>query len=144
MNTLIRVRRKWLTNESSIAEMYFDNSTERVCYTLEDCLRDIKIPGTTCIPAGRYEVVFSFSNRFKKFLPLLLNVPGFDGVRIHPGNTAAHTEGCILVGFEKGENIIMNSRAAFAFFFANLQGAMQNGKVFIDITNEPELDKRTK
>jgi hypothetical protein len=143
MDTLIKVRRKWLTDESTIGELYFDNSTERVCYTLEDCLRQVKIQDKTCIPAGTYEIVFSFSNRFKKFLPLLLNVPGFTGIRIHSGNIAAHTEGCLLTGFDKGENIVMNSRAAFSYFYANLQGAMKNGKVFIEINNEPLIDKRT-
>jgi len=143
MDTLIKIRRKWLTDESTIGELYFDNSTERVCYTLEDCLRDVKIQNSTCIPAGKYELVFSFSNRFHKFLPLLLNVPNFSGIRVHSGNKASDTEGCVLVGFDKGENIVMNSRAAFAYFFASLQGAMQNGKVFVEITNEPESDKRT-
>jgi hypothetical protein len=143
METIIRLKRKWFTDKSSIGELYFDNSTERVCYTLEDCLRLEKIHGETCIPAGRYEVVFSFSNRFKKFLPLLIDVPNFEGVRIRPGNTAADTEGCILPGFEKAEDLVTNSRAAFSYFFASLNGAMQNGKVFIEITNEPEKDTRT-
>jgi hypothetical protein len=143
MDTLIKLKRRWFTDKSSIGEFFFDNSTERICYTLEDCLRETKIHGETCIPAGKYEVVFSFSNRFKKFLPLLLNVPGFEGVRIHPGNTAADTEGCILPGFERADDLVTNSRAAFSYFFASLNGAMQNGKIFIEITNEPESDKRT-
>lgn len=142
MDTLIKVRRKWLTSESTIGEMFFDNSTEIICYTLEDRLREVKIPSETCIPAGKYEVVFSYSNRFHKFLPLLLNVPGFVGVRIHAGNTAKDTDGCILLGFSKAENIVTNSRAAYSFFFAQIQGAMQNGKVYIDITNEALSDTR--
>jgi len=143
MNTIIRVKRHWLTDKSTISELFFDNSTERVCYVLEDCLREVKIPKETCIPAGTYEVVFSFSNRFKKFLPLLLNVPNFEGIRIHPGNFPADSEGCLLPGFDKGEDVVMNSRAAFSYFFSQLRGAMENGKVSIEITNEPLSDKRT-
>ncbi len=143
MDTLIKVKRKWLTDKSTIGELFFDNSTERICYTLEDCLRDKKIDGKTCIPAGFFEVVFSFSNRFQKLLPLISNVPGFEGVRIHPGNTDVDTEGCLLVGFEKGDDMIMNSRSAFTFLFTQLKGGMENGKVYIEITNEPIEDKRT-
>lgn len=56
--------------------------------TCEDTVRDVKIPGQTAIPEGKYKVVITFSNRFQKFLPLLLDVPKFTGVRIHSGNVA--------------------------------------------------------
>jgi len=70
------------------------------CYTMEDTVREpfVKIPKETAIQSGRYEVVVSFSERFKKYLPLLLDVPHFTGIRIHGGNTEKDTEGCIIVG----------------------------------------------
>lgn len=90
------------------------------CYTLEDKVRDKKIAGQTAIPTGKYQVLITWSPRFKRQLPLLINVPGFDGIRIHPGNTHKDTEGCILVGeYLKGE-MVMSSRHAFDRLYAVL------------------------
>ena len=68
------------------------------CYTVEDRPRDKKVYGMTGIPTGVYEVVVTMSNRFKKRLPLLIGVPGFEGIRIHSGNSSKDSEGCIIVG----------------------------------------------
>jgi hypothetical protein len=83
------------------------------CDTLEDQERQIKVAGETAIPCGTYKVILTMSNRFKKIMPLLLNVPNFMGIRIHNGNTKDHTEGCILVGKKVKDGFIGESRTTF-------------------------------
>jgi hypothetical protein len=126
----LKVLRKELTAKSTIGELHVDG--EFACFTLEDAVRPVKIKGVTAIPAGIYEVVVNFSQRFKRPLPLLLNVPNFDGVRIHAGNTDADTEGCLLVGKTKGRDFIGGSRAAFDALFLRIQRATAKEKVFIE------------
>ena len=86
-----------------------------LCDTLEPTWRDYahgekKIKGCSAIPEGRYAVVITYSPRFKQWLPLLLGVPNFSGIRIHAGNTAKDTEGCILVGKNREEGKVLDSR----------------------------------
>lgn len=87
------------------------------CDTLEPTWRNIgpgkpgrKIPGKTAIPEGRYAVAVSFSPRFKRWLPILLHVPMFEGIRIHAGNSAEDTAGCILPGLNTIVGRVMDSR----------------------------------
>lgn len=85
------------------------------CDTIEDTVRVLnsskdKIYGKTSIPAGQYRVVLTLSPRFKRLLPLILDVPYFEGIRIHSGNTADDSMGCILVGEYVGNGYIKNSR----------------------------------
>ena len=87
---------------------------EAFCDTLEPTWRDYahgahKIKGRSAIPEGRYAVVISWSPKMKKWLPILLGVPMFSGVRIHAGNTAKDTEGCILVGENLKKGMVLNS-----------------------------------
>lgn len=125
----------------TIAELLVDSVHE--CFICEDVdrglaqsmpleeIKSVKVPGKTAIPSGRYEVVVSFSNRFQKPLPLLLGVPGFEGIRIHPGNTAADTEGCLLPGKVHTDVSVGNSREAFHDLFDKIKAATE--KVFITI-----------
>lgn len=136
MDSFIHLQRRWYTDESTIGIFTFDDLT---LYSLEDTVRKngVKIYGKTAIPSGRYEVVLTYSNRFKKLMPLLLNVPNFNGVRIHSGNKPEHTEGCILVGTERPpdqKNIILGSRTAFTQMMEKLEPAIHQGKIYIDIT----------
>jgi hypothetical protein len=121
-----------LTEKRTIGKLSVNGVFE--CYTLEDAVRPIKIPKETAIPSGRYQVVITESVRFRMPLPLLLAVPGFSGVRIHTGNVDADTEGCILVGQEKGTDRILKSHAAMNVLFPKIRAALEAGdQVWIEI-----------
>ncbi len=92
--------RKYYDLDRTIGEMFLDKDGKRefLCFTLEDSITTHKIYGESAIADGKYNVVNSLSNRFKRILPELLNVNGYAGVRIHGGNTEKNTLGCILVG----------------------------------------------
>ena len=127
----LNLKRIHKTANSTIGELSINGKFE--CYILEDIEREVKIKGKTAIPKGRFEIVITFSNRFKKPLPLLLNVPNFEGIRIHTGNTAKDTEGCLITGKTRGEDIVGNSRLAFESLFSKLTLATKKEKVFITI-----------
>jgi hypothetical protein len=117
----IEVKRLHRTSNSTIGELTIDGKFE--CYTLEDVERDVKIKGETAIAKGTYKVIINQSNRFKRLLPLLINVPNFEGVRIHAGNSNHDTEGCILVGQNRSLDYITKSRKAFDSLFKKMQKA---------------------
>jgi hypothetical protein len=123
----LRLIRSVFTDTSTIGKLCVDG--EKLCYTLEDAVRDTKIAGLTAIPKGRYQVIINHSPRFGRDLPLLLNVPNYEGVRIHPGNDATETEGCILVGTTHGKDFIGGSRKAFNLLMDKLKGQTD---IFID------------
>ena len=98
------------------------------CDTLEDAVRDTKIPGRTAIPAGRYRVIVNQSPRFGRDLPRLLDVPRFEGILIHRGNTAKDTAGCILVGENKEPGKVVNSGRYEEELTRILKEAQANGE----------------
>jgi hypothetical protein len=118
---VITVKRLYKTENSTIGELLIDGVFE--CFTLEDKERPVKIKGETAIPKGTYKVIINQSNRFKRLLPLLIDVPNFEGVRIHSGNSNHDTEGCILVGQTRNKNYIGQSRKAFEKLFKKMQAA---------------------
>lgn len=126
----------------TIGKLYIDDAY--FCDTLEDTVRDInksgkfdngeqKIKGKTAIPYGTYEIKWTYSPRFKKYTPQLMNVPSFEGIRIHSGNSSDHTEGCLLLGENKQVGKVLNSRATINKFYPIIKEACSNGKVTIEI-----------
>jgi len=111
---IVEVKRTFKGTEYTIGKLYIDGAY--FCDTLEDTVRKEKIAGKTAIPAGTYKVKKTYSPRFNKQLPEILDVPGFTGVRIHAGNTAKDTDGCLLLGLNKTKGSVLNSQNAMAFF----------------------------
>ena len=127
----LKLIRETKTNDSTIGKLYINEIYH--CYTLEDKEREVKVQNVTAISKGRYEVIVNFSNRFQQQMPLLLNVPNFEGVRIHWGNYSKDTEGCILLGTTKGVNMIGNSRTAYAKFMSVINKVAKKEKIYITI-----------
>jgi len=126
----LHLKRTFLSDKYTIGRLTIDDVY--FCDTLEDVERDIKIPKETCIPRGTYKVVMDFSTRFQEVMPHLLDVKNFTGVRIHAGNTAADTEGCILLGTNSMPGMVTNSRVIFGLFYDRIK----NVKDEITITIE--------
>jgi hypothetical protein len=128
----ITVTRKIFTDICTIGDLEINGKFES--FVLEDMDRKLedgneKIKGLTAIPRGLYKVVIDFSSRFKRPMPHILDVPGFEGIRIHCGNTAANTEGCLLLGRSiAGANVIGDSRDAYAAFFEKLKASIDAGE----------------
>lgn len=143
MNLILRRRP---SNETcTIGELYDDDGSF-VCYICEDPVREIanapvltwKVLGDTAIPQGRYRITITYSNRFKRQLPLLNMVPGFAGIRIHPGNGPEDTEGCLLPGMsvQPGDAGVLESRTAFKKLYDLIDEELVRGEeVWIDIRN---------
>jgi len=139
----IVVIRKVKDDVSTIGDMSLDGAY--FCHTLEDKdrglvqtmplsdIEKIKKPCETAIPTGQYEVTITWSDRFKRLMPLIMNVPGYAGARIHWGNYSKDTDGCILVGKTEEKDFIGSSVDEFNMFFNRLTAALKVGKVFITI-----------
>ncbi len=137
--TLNRIAKK---SKYTIGKLYIDG--EYFCDTIEDTDRGLtqtmtdaqvkskKVYGQTAIPTGTYRVIINYSNKFKRQMPLLLNVPGFLGIRIHSGNTEKDTEGCLIVGKNKVVGKVIESKDTYNKLFSILCEA--NKKEAIKIT----------
>ena len=128
----ILVKRLYKTSAYTIGKMYIDG--QYLCDTVEDTDRGLtqtmtsqqiavkKVYGKTAIPTGRYKVTLTFSNKFKRVLPLVNDVNGFAGIRIHAGNTADDSLGCIIVGENKIKGGVVNSKVTLERLMAKLIG----------------------
>jgi hypothetical protein len=128
------LQRHWFSAKSTIGVM---NIGGLRVYSLEDVARprSVKVPKETCIEPGVYPVTLTWSPKFGRVMPLLLNVPLFSDIRIHYGNDAEDTEGCILVGTTKAPDWIGSSRIAFDLIFPRIQALQPDLQLVI--TNEP-------
>lgn len=116
----LKLKRIFRGDKYTIGHLYIDGNY--YCDVLEDTdrglsndmseeeIKRIKIYGKTAIPKGTYKVEVTYSPKFKRYLPILLNVKGFSGIRVHSGNTAEDTLGCLLVGYNKVKGQVINSR----------------------------------
>lgn len=131
------LQRHMTTPAFTHGDLYVDGVFE--CVTLEDTVRDEKIKGITAIPAGTYKVVLTRSDRFNRIMPLLVDVPNFEGIRIHSGNTSRDSEGCILVGTERlseDSNWISRSAIAYLRLFDKMTAAKKKGDaITIEVKN---------
>lgn len=120
------------------------------CVTLEDVVRpdpnlatpanEAKVYGKTAIPAGRYPVKITWSVKFQRQMVAVENVPGFTGIRIHSGNDADDTLGCILVGkIVKGPNWVQGGSEVMPRLFFKIEESLENGLVWLNIFDAPEV-----
>lgn len=125
--------------KATIGEFYIDGVL--FCHSLEDadrCLETAgcaaKVYGETCIPRGTYKVIMDWSQHFQANMPHVINVPCFDGIRIHVGNRPEDTEGCILLGMKiESKEFISHSQDAFNAFRARLLDGLNEGNVTLEI-----------
>lgn len=126
----LQLFRRFQKSEYTIGSLYVDGIF--FCNTLEDAVRGIKIQDQTAIPEGHYQVIINQSVRFQRLMPLLLNVPGFEGIRIHNGSDQFDTSGCILVGRNTIRGQLTDSKLTFDLLFAVLSGTKE--PISIDIS----------
>lgn len=136
------LERLWYTERSTIGKLWRPTDDLSVRWTflgfvLEDRVRapGVKVPKQTAIPAGTYRVAITPSLRFKRPLPLLLDVPMYSGIRIHPGNVPADTEGCLLPGLERGIDRVLRSVDAFEAIERALSEDLDRRGVDLQIVN---------
>lgn len=133
----LKLKRRFFGDTYTIGTMYIDGV--RFCDTLEDKNRDLnhngkfdngekKVMHQTAIPFGTYKVIVNRSPKFGRDLPRLMNVPNFDGILIHRGNTASDTSGCILVGENKVKGKVINSTPYELELVKRCKAALANGE----------------
>jgi hypothetical protein len=140
----LQLKRETFTEQSTIGTLSIEGKFE--CFILEDKDRGlndnltleqilkVKVYGKTAIPYGRYEVDWTMSARFKVMMPILLNVKGYSGIRIHKGNTEIDSLGCLLCGTRKKNNMVTESTLATKNLYTKIENAKKQGqRIFITI-----------
>lgn len=117
------LKRTFTGDGVTLGELFIDGTF--FAFTLEPDDVGVTHPA---IPVGRYKVIINYSIRFQRLLPLVIGVPGRLGIRVHPGNTARDTEGCILLGFSQSGNTIVRSRAACESFQHKIEPVLHAGE----------------
>lgn len=134
----LTIKRKVFTETTTTGTLYRDKI--RLCDTLEDKDRYLEIHGEnakisskTAIPRGTYELTINWSNRFKKYMIAVLDVPYFQGVRLHAGNTHENTDGCPLLGDAIDEWTVVNSKVRTQEVFDLVEEALKTKKVYLEV-----------
>ncbi len=124
----IRVQRRFLGPDYTVGSLFINGV--KLCDTMEDTVRTdgVKIPNRTAIPYGTYWVELTMSPKFTRLLPLVLDVPNFVGIRIHRGNTAEDSSGCILPGENKVKGKVINSTEYEMKIVTKMLEAIRNGE----------------
>lgn len=144
---LIRLKRQIVVEDFTMGELLVDGA--HFAWTLEDPIREVitvngwtwephrKLYGRTAIPSGRYVCTVTYSNRFKRRMPLLVGVPDFTGVRFHGGNTVEDTEGCPLMGRQRDIDAarVSNCDGLTEQLVMLIDGAEQREKVYCEVSN---------
>jgi hypothetical protein len=134
----LNLNRFWFTEESTIGTVMVNGHFE--CFSLEDEDRKLedggeKIPKETAIPRGRYKIVVDKSGKFNRLLPRLLDVPLFSDIRIHSGNKAIDTEGCVTVGQSAEANYVGYSKLALDALMIKIMCAWEaKEEIWITVT----------
>lgn len=132
----LKLVRDTFTKKSTTGKLFVDDTFE--CYVLEDVVRTgPKVYGETAIPEGIYEITIDYSPKYDRPMMHILSVPGFEGIRIHSGNVAADTEGCLLVGRMRRSNWVGESKLAMASLFPKVKNVVNaHGKITIEVIHE--------
>ena len=129
----VMITRNWKKPDYTIGRIFVNNAF--FCNSMEDTdrglrqgmpleeIKRLKVYGKTAIPTGTYTILMTYSPKYKKKMPQVMNIPGFEGIRIHPGNTPEDTLGCILPGDNKVKGKVVDSTKRFNQFVNMLLGA---------------------
>lgn len=137
----IMLTRNWKKPDYTIGRIFINNAF--FCNSMEDTdrglrqdmpldeIKRLKVYGKTAIPTGTYTIMMTYSPKYKKKMPQVMKVPGFEGIRIHPGNGPEDTLGCILPGDNKVKGRVINSTIRFNQFVSMLEGAGGTARLVI-------------